>query len=56
MKFDAFSDKLEEIAEEFRLENGRDIETVDELREYLRRRKVRVKGRRQLTSLKGFNL
>ena len=56
LKFDEFVDKLQQVKEDFRNENGREVETVAELEAFVRRRKVRTKGRRHLTSLKGFDV
>lgn len=56
MKFDEFSDKLYEVLSEFERDTGRKADTVKELNDYIKRRKMRVKGRRHLTSLKGLGL
>jgi len=55
MKFDEFTNKLKEIKESFKRRHGRDLQTIEELEQYLADRKFGVK-RRHLTSLKGFNL
>lgn len=53
MTYDAFSDKLDKIAAEFRKANGRELTTVAELRTYLDRRLARPK-KRGARSLKGL--
>jgi len=56
MRFDEFLEKLRETLAEYERDVGRKAKTVRELEDYVRRRKLRLSGRRQLTSLKGFNL
>jgi len=56
LKFDEFLDKLHELKQEFRIQNGKPLETIEELESYLRRRKMGLTGRRRLRSLKGFNI
>lgn len=56
LRFDEFLEKLSQVKAEFRAERGRDPKTLEELELYLARRKLRAKGRRHLTSLKGLDL
>ena len=56
LKYDQFRDTLKEYKADFLRVYGREMETVAELEEYLKQRKIRSLGRRNLTSLKGFNL
>lgn len=56
LKFNEFMDKLQQLKSEFEQENGRKAETVAELEAFLKKRQFRAKGRRHLTSLKGFNI
>jgi len=54
--FDEFSDKLREIKSDYLKAHGRELHTVEELENYLIRRKVSKKKTRALKSLKGFSL
>jgi hypothetical protein len=62
MTYDEFSEKLRIVKFEFRRATGREMETVQELEEFLMRRMVSVKrvtarGRKgALKSLKGLNI
>lgn len=59
MNYDEFLDRLREYREEYRAAYGRELKTIDQLEEYLSRRKtgrVRRSGRRALKSLRGFGL
>ena len=55
LKYDQFREMLKAYKEDFLRVHGREIETVAELEEYLKQRKIRSLGRRNLTSLKGFS-
>jgi hypothetical protein len=54
MKFDEFVTKLKEIKEDYYKTRGKELETIQELEEYIARKKLRVAGRRHLKSLKGL--
>jgi hypothetical protein len=53
MTYDAFADKLDKIAAEFRKAKGRELQTVVELRAFLDRRLAKPK-KRGARSLKGL--
>lgn len=55
LKFNEFLDKLQEVKDEFRQDKGVEAITIKELESYLKNRRLRTKGRRHLTTLKGFN-
>lgn len=56
MKFDEFSDKLFDLKQEFKLNKGYDMTTIEELDNFILERKTRKKTRKHLTSLKGFDI
>lgn len=56
LKFNEFADKLVELKQEFKLAKGYDMTTIEELDKYIIERKTRGKRRRNLTSLKGFDI
>ncbi len=55
MGYDEFLDKLNRISAEFRHANGREVQTVEELRSFLDRRLQKPK-KKGLRSLKGLLL
>ncbi len=56
MKFNDFSEKLNSILIEYKQDTGNDMETIDELKKYILKRKFKMNNRRHLTSLKGFGI
>ncbi|KKK83541.1 hypothetical protein LCGC14_2792340 [marine sediment metagenome] len=56
MRYDQFTERLQELKEDFKKFYGREIETMAEFDVYLKQRKIRSLGRRNLTSLKGLDL
>lgn len=56
LRYDQFFDQLQRYKEDFKRTYGREIETMAEFETYLKQRKVRSVGRRNLTSLKGLDL
>jgi hypothetical protein len=56
MGFDEFATRLKDIKADFLKAHGRELKTVEELEQYLMRRKFSPKGSKALKSLKGLNL
>jgi hypothetical protein len=56
MRYDEFFERLQELKKDFKQAFGREAETLIEFEEYLKQRKIRALGRRNLTSLKGLDL
>ena len=55
MKFDEFELKLKEIKKEYKITNGKELTSIQELDKYLFERKFRFKNK-SLRSLKGLNI
>ena len=56
MRYDEFFERFLELKADFSRIHGREGKTVAEFEEYLKQRKIRSLGRRNLTSLKGLDL
>lgn len=56
LRYDQFFEQLQEYKEDFKRVYGREAKTMLEFEEYLKQKKVRATGRRNLTSLKGFDI
>jgi hypothetical protein len=54
MKLDEFVDKLRELKEDYFKSQGKELETIEELEDFITKKKFRVSGRRHLKSLKGL--
>lgn len=56
LRYDQFLDKLREFKADFKRTYGKDVETMAEFETYLKQKRIRSVGRRNLTSLKGFDI
>ena len=56
MRYDKFREILQTYKEDFLRVHGREMETLADLEEYLKQKKIRSIGRRNLTTLKGFGI
>ena len=56
MRYDEFFERLQELKKDFKRVHGREVRTMAEFEQYLKQRKIRSLGRRNLTSLKGLDV
>jgi len=56
VRYDEFFNRLQELKEDFERVHGRKVKTMAEFEQFLKQKKIRSLGRKNLTSLKGLDL